>query len=100
MRKFGLWILTLLLTLCVSADASAQRRVTGRVLGATGEPVQGASVSVQGTTIGTYTAEGGRFSLVNVPAGAQVLVVRRLGFRRLVQPLPATSDNIELTRVG
>lgn len=96
MRKFGLWVLTLLLTLCASAEASAQRRVTGRVTGPAGEPVQSASVSVQGTTIGGYTAEDGRFALANVPQGAQVLVVRRIGFRRMTQPLPATSDNLDV----
>ena len=96
MRKFGLWVLTLLLTLCVSTEASAQRRVTGRVTGPSGEPVQSASVTVQGTTIGSYTAEDGRFVLANVPAGTQVLVVRRLGFRRATQPLPATSDNLDI----
>ena len=92
MRKFGLWVLTLLLTLGVSVEASAQRRVTGRVTGPSGEPVQAASVNVQGTTIVGYTTEEGRFTLNNVPAGAQVIVVRRLGFRRVAQPLSGVSD--------
>ena len=96
MRKFGLWVLTLLLTLVVSAEASAQRRVTGRVTASTGEPVQAASVNVQGTTIGAYTAEDGRYTLNNVPAGAQVLVVRRIGYRRMAQPLQATSDVMDV----
>lgn len=96
MRKFGLWVLTLLLTLCVSAEASAQRRVAGRVTGPAGEPIASASVNVQGTTIGGYTAEDGRFTLANVPAGAQVLVVRRLGFRRVTQPISATTDNVDI----
>lgn len=89
-------VLTLLLTLVVSAEASAQRRVTGRVTATTGEPVQAASVNVQGTTIGAYTSEDGRFTLNNVPAGAQVLVVRRIGFRRVAQPLPATTDQVDV----
>ena len=96
MRKFGLWVLTLVLTLCVSVEASAQRRVTGRVTGPSGEPVQAASVNVQGTTIGGYTAEDGRFTLSNVPAGAQVLVVRRLGFRRVSLPLSAVTDAADI----
>ena len=96
MRKFGLWVLALLLTVFVSAEASAQRRVTGRVTGSSGEPVSSASVNVQGTTIGAYTAEDGRFTLSNVPSGAQVLVVRRIGYRRVNTPLPATSDNVEI----
>ncbi|HEY2066434.1 MAG TPA: SusC/RagA family TonB-linked outer membrane protein, partial [Gemmatimonadaceae bacterium] len=96
MRKSGSWILAALLALCVSAAASAQRRVTGRVTAITGEPVSAASVSVQGTTIGGYTAEDGRFTLNNVPAGAQVLVVRRIGYHRATAPLPATQDQIDI----
>jgi TonB-dependent starch-binding outer membrane protein SusC len=91
-----MWVLTLVLTLLVSAEASAQRRVTGRVTATTGEPVQAASVNVQGTTIGAYTGEDGRYALNNVPAGAQVLVVRRIGYRRVTQPLPATSDVMDV----
>jgi TonB-linked SusC/RagA family outer membrane protein len=84
----------------VSAEASAQRRVTGRVTGAAGEPVQAASVSVQGTTIGTYTAEDGRFTLNSVPQGTQVLVVRRIGYQRTSTPLGAGQDqvNVQLQR--
>ena len=91
-RKLGMWVSALLLTVLVSAAASAQRRVTGVVTGNAGEPVSSASVTVQGTTIGVHTAEDGRYTLNNVPAGAQVLVVRRLGYKRVLQPLPATSD--------
>ncbi|NUO38307.1 MAG: SusC/RagA family TonB-linked outer membrane protein [Gemmatimonadaceae bacterium] len=91
-----MWVLTLVLTLVVSAEASAQRRVTGRVTATTGEPVQAASVNVQGTTIGAYTGEDGRYTLNNVPAGAQVLVVRRIGYRRVTQPLQATSDQLDV----
>ena len=91
-----MWVLALMLTLLVSAEASAQRRVTGRVTATTGEPVQAASVNVQGTTIGAYTGEDGRYTLNNVPAGAQVLVVRRIGYRRVTQPLQATSDQLDI----
>jgi TonB-linked SusC/RagA family outer membrane protein len=95
-RKLGLLVLTLLLTVLVSAEASAQRRVTGRVTAVTGEPIQAASVNVQGSTIGTYTAEDGRFTLNNVPQGSQVVVVRRIGYRRTTATLPATQDAVDL----
>jgi TonB-dependent starch-binding outer membrane protein SusC len=91
-----MWVLALLLALVVGAEASAQRRVTGRVTATSGEPVQSASVNVQGTTVGAYTGEDGRYTLINVPAGAQVIVVRRIGYRRATQPLPATSDQLDL----
>jgi TonB-dependent starch-binding outer membrane protein SusC len=96
MRKLGIWLGVLLLTLIASAEASAQRRVTGRVLGNAGEPIPSAVVNVQGTAIGSYTAEDGRFTLNNVPSAAVVLVVRRIGYRRVNQPLAATVNEIDV----
>ncbi|MFL5619511.1 MAG: SusC/RagA family TonB-linked outer membrane protein [Gemmatimonadaceae bacterium] len=96
MRKFGTWLGALLLTLLAAADASAQRRVTGSVASTTGEPLQSAHINVQGTTINTYTGQDGRFALVNVPAGSQVLVVRRIGYRRQLVPLTANADAIDI----
>jgi TonB-linked SusC/RagA family outer membrane protein len=96
MRTFCVWLGALLLTVIVGADASAQRRVTGRVLGAAGEPIPSASINVQGTTVGGYSNEEGRFTLNNVPNGSQVLVARRIGYKRVNQPLTATSDAVEI----
>ncbi|MFL5608999.1 MAG: SusC/RagA family TonB-linked outer membrane protein [Gemmatimonadaceae bacterium] len=87
--------MTLLLTVLVSAEASAQRRITGRVTAATGEPVQGVNVKVQGTTIGTYTADDGRFTLINVPQGSQVVTARRIGYRREQAIVSATQDVVD-----
>ena len=96
MRKVGMWLGALLLTLLAGASASAQRRVTGRVLGSAGEPIPSAAVNVQGTTLGTHTAEDGSFAIGNVPTGPQALVVRRLGYRRVIRALPAIQDNVEI----
>lgn len=35
------------------------------------EPIQGATVQIKGTSIGTITDEAGKFSLSNVPSSAQ-----------------------------
>lgn len=86
----------LLLTLLGSTVASAQRRVTGRVTGTGGEAVAGASVVMQGTTLGVTTAEDGRFTLTSVPVGSQVLVVRRIGYRRVNLPLATGQDAVEI----
>ena len=96
MRKFGLLVLPLVLTVFASTEAAAQRRVIGRVVGPSGEAVSNASVNVQGTTIGAYTADDGRYILNNVPAGAQVLAVRRIGYRHTTQFLSATSDAVDI----
>lgn len=45
-----------------------------------GRPVAQASVTLEGATVAARTDSAGRFLLVGAPSGAQVLVVRRVGF--------------------
>src|ERR1700674_3030467 len=67
------FVILLLLSVLIAAPASAQRRVTGRVTDQTsGEPIPGAAIQVQGTGIGTTTADDGTFA-VQVPDGGAVL---------------------------
>ena len=65
-----------------SALAQAQTgRVTGTVVdSATSNPIANARVAVVGTTLLSGTDSDGRFSLNNVPAGAQQLRFTRIGF--------------------
>ncbi len=65
-------------------------------MGADGAPIGSVSITVQGTTIGAYTQEDGRFALANVPQGPQVLVARRIGYKKLTLPLLATRDAVEM----
>ena len=48
-------------------------------------PVARANVYISGTTIGTTTDNEGRYSLENVPAGKQVLVVSSTGYESLTK---------------
>ena len=96
MRKVGVWLIVLVLTLVVSVEASAQRRVTGRILGEGGDPLANASINVQGTTVGAYSGEDGRFVLNNVPNGQQILLIRRIGYRRVTRALLPTTDLLEI----
>lgn len=52
--------------------------VRGKVTGAAGEPLQGASVTIKGTKVGTTTNEEGYFS-ITVPDKATVLVISYVG---------------------
>ena len=62
--------------------ALAQRQVTGTVVDSeTGEPIPGASVKVQGTTVGTLTNTDGRFTLGNVPSGSKTIIVSFMGMK-------------------
>ena len=79
-RLIALSLLTLLVGVAAMA-APAQGQVVGTVtVEGTGEPLVSAEVFVEGTAIGLITDANGRFTLLNVPAGPQTIVARRLGY--------------------
>ena len=67
-------IFTFLLTALLVPAMALAINVKGTVLDKVNEPVIGASVQVNGTTIGTVTDIDGNFSLANVPEGAKITV--------------------------
>ena len=70
------------LVLLAPAYAFAQGgTVVGRVTDAgTGLAVAGASVVIEGASLGSTSGSDGRYRLVNVPAGSYTFVARRIGF--------------------
>lgn len=67
-----------------NADALQQvRKVTGRVVDQTGEPMVGATVLVRGTKVMTLTDADGRYS-INVPAGREELQFNYIGSKMQV----------------
>ena len=65
--------------LCVDTALAQEKKLSGKVVGTAGAPVDGASVVVKGTKIGTTTKADGSFALT-VPGSAQTLVVSNVGF--------------------
>ncbi len=65
--------------LLTAATASAQKRVTGRVVDAHGEPIVGASVSIEGSKLKSSTDVNGNFTFQNVPASAKKISVTYIG---------------------
>ena len=65
-------------------------RVTGRVTGPNGEPLQGVSIAVKGTVRGTSTNQNGEYS-ITVPEDA-VLVVSFVGF--VSQEVPVNNQQV------
>jgi outer membrane receptor protein involved in Fe transport len=82
-------VLRLLLTLFVvaaliPAAASGAGKIRGWVTDAeTGEPLMGANVVVQGSSMGAATDMNGEYVILNVPVGKYVLVSSYMGFQRL-----------------
>lgn len=62
-------------------DAAPVGRITGRVVdAASGAGLPDVTLHVAGSTIGATSGVDGRFTLVNVPAGAVSVQARRIGY--------------------
>jgi len=72
-------------------NATAVKRptavITGKVTNAGGVPVENARVSVQGSAASTATGKDGTFTLSGVPPGTQSVLVRRVGYTPVEQPM-------------
>ena len=82
--------LAALLCLCCFVGALAQKTVSGNVKDASGEPMIGVSVIVDGTSIGGVTDLDGNFTITNVPANA-FIKVSYIGYKE--QRLPVGNRN-------
>lgn len=74
-------IICILLALFVSSQVFSQKKVSGKILSPSNQPVSGASIQVAGSSVGTVTQDDGSFSL-NVPASAKTLIVSYVGYKR------------------
>lgn len=89
-------LLLLLSVLLIPAHALAQVQVTGKVTdAATGDPLPGVAVTVEGTTIGTQTDLEGNYE-INVPSAQSTLVFRFLGYANQTATASENVINIQL----
>ncbi|MHA6246527.1 SusC/RagA family TonB-linked outer membrane protein [Pontibacter sp. CAU 1760] len=92
MKKHLLFSLLLVLALVGQSWAQLNRSIMGRVTSANGEALPGVSVIVKGTSVGASTDVEGRFTINNIPANANTLVFRYIGFAE--QEVPIGERNI------
>ena len=79
-----------LLFMGIGIAAAQSLTVTGTVVSESdGQPVVGAYVLVNGTTLGTITNDKGEFGIKNVPADAKEIIVTFLGFSTASAPVQA-----------
>ncbi|PTX12289.1 TonB-linked SusC/RagA family outer membrane protein [Pontibacter mucosus] len=97
MKKVLLLSLMLALLLPLLGYTQGARTVSGQVTDQeSGQPLPGVAVIVQGTTVGTTTGAGGEYTL-NVPANANTLVFRFLGYAQVVREIGnATTINVAM----
>ncbi|MGH7502300.1 MAG: carboxypeptidase regulatory-like domain-containing protein [Longimicrobiales bacterium] len=79
-------------------DAAGQRGV-GRIIGkvvddATGNPIAGAVVELEGTSFSLQTDENGEFRFDSVPAGPYTLAIEMPGYIRQTNPLEVVRGRI------
>lgn len=71
------------------------REITGTVtVAGSSAPLVGATVTIDGTTLGTLTGPEGRFRLT-APAGQLVMSARFIGYRRATRTVPADQNTID-----
>ena len=81
-----------LVPLLAQGTATGTGRVTGTVTdSASGRALGQVQIQVAGTRLGTLTDEAGRFSVANVPAGAQTVEARRLGYLPVTRRVTVTA---------
>lgn len=88
-------LLSLCLSLVLSAFAQDRNRIAGTVLNkSTNLPVPNASIFINGTSKGTVSRADGGFELTGINRGKFELIVSSVGFQTLVYAL--TSDTLSL----
>jgi hypothetical protein len=82
--------------LLISANLFSQYTVTGRVVDSTSkEPLRGASVFAQNTTIGTATNKEGEFSLT-LKSGGYDLIISFSGYQTITRRITGDEGKIEI----
>ena len=85
--------------LAASSAQAQQRRITGRVATVDGgAPLSSASITIVGSTTGTYTNEQGQFSIA-APATTVTLRVRRIGYQQRNVVVPVAQNDLLVTLV-
>jgi iron complex outermembrane recepter protein len=82
----GLFLLT------AAANAQSTGTIEGRVFNtATGDYIERARVTVEGTTLETFTDSGGQYRITNVPAGQARVRIFFTGFEPLIETVPVSA---------
>src|SRR5437016_7156880 len=98
-RLFTAAVLSLFIAWVAAGAAEAQpRSIKGEVTDvATGDPLPGATVTIEGTTLSATTASDGAFTIPDAPAGALTVQLRAPGYRGATVSVPEDQSDV---RVG
>lgn len=85
-KRIGTGLLCLLMMLSAWELSAQERRISGVVKDAAGNPVQGVAVVAQGTNVGVVTGADGGYS-INVPAGVKTLTFTFVGYETVEEDI-------------
>jgi len=102
MSKFFYKAMLALTALCIAASASFSQGTQGTVKGvvidaSSGDPLIAATITVDGTTIGTASTLDGSFTL-RAPLGKQKIVIAFIGYTKVVKEINLR-DEVNLGRI-
>ena len=102
MSKFFYKAMLALTALCIAASASFSQGTQGTVKGvvidaSSGDPLIAATITVDGTTIGTASSLDGSFAL-RAPLGKQKIVIAFIGYTKVVKEINLR-DEVNLGRI-
>src|SRR5256885_14674870 len=90
-----------LLFCAAQLNAQAVGRITGKVVdSASKQPLSSVTISVDGTARTTLARADGSFDLAGVPAGAQRLRARRIGYHGFAQSVTAPDGGTATVEVN
>lgn len=97
MKPRVVWLALVCLVVGGGTLAAQTRVLTGTVRdSATGSPVAGATVTIQGSRLGAYTKDNGAFIIANAPDADVTLVVRFIGYKRRTVTVPASEPTVDI----
>jgi hypothetical protein len=88
------WLVSLALLLGVTPAVLRAQAITGKVTNVTGTPLVAVSVTIDGTTVGALTRDDGTYRITGAPAGAQVIVARRVGYAASRQAVTVGNSDV------
>ncbi|MDQ7065149.1 MAG: TonB-dependent receptor [candidate division KSB1 bacterium] len=97
-HAFVVGLLAALLIFVNTAQAQNRGTIQGKVIGAeSGEPLPGANILIEGTTLGAATNANGEFVLKNIPFGQYMLRVTYIGYATKTVPVTLTETTVSVT---
>lgn len=93
-------LLTLFFALAATAVFAQKGTIQGTVLdAATGEPLIGTTIIIEGTTTGTTSGIDGGFTISNITPGGVAIIAQYLGYEVFRQNVTVVADRTEIVEV-